>query len=331
MVVMGPLAPWITQQCRQLLKQNGHAWLLQGPAGLGQYELALALARAWLCEQPGPDGACGTCASCHAIDVRTHADLFVLMPESMMLEFGWPLDEKAQEALDKKDRKPSREIRVEAMRTAIEFAQRTSARGTGKVVLIYPAERMNTITANALLKTLEEPPGQVRFVLASMAAHQLLPTIRSRCQIHTMAWPDQDSASDWLQAQGLSAQDAAIQLRVAGERPEEALRQARSGRPAAMWRTLPRALQRGDVSAVADWSAAELIDLQHKLCHDLLALGVGASPRYFAAEDLPPPPPLKQLSDWQRELVWAARTAEHPWHTGLLLEALVSRARNALN
>lgn len=83
------------------------------------------------------------------------------------------------------------------MRDAVEFSQRTSARGRGKVVLIFPADRMNTVTANALLKTLEEPPGDVRFVLATEAAHQLLPTVRSRCldPHHAMArstwmpWP----------------------------------------------------------------------------------------------------------------------------------------------
>jgi DNA polymerase-3 subunit delta' len=64
-----------------LLAQRGHAWLLQGPSGLGQYALGLELVRAWLCDAPTRTGACGQCASCHAIDVRTHADLCVLMPE----------------------------------------------------------------------------------------------------------------------------------------------------------------------------------------------------------------------------------------------------------
>ncbi|MFN4003633.1 MAG: DNA polymerase III subunit delta' [Hylemonella sp.] len=323
--------PWIARQCQQLLGQRGHAWLLQGPSGLGQYELALTLARAWLCEQPDAQGACGACASCHAIAVRTHADLCVLMPEALMLEREWPLEEKTQEALDKKERKPSRDIRIDAMRAAIEFAQRTSARGRGKVVLIHPAERMNTVTANALLKTLEEPPGQVRFVLASEAAHQLLPTIRSRCQTYTMAWPGRDEALAWLQDQGVPAQEAESLLRAAGGRPEQALRDARQARTAAVWRSLPRALHRGEVGVLADWSAAELIDLQHKLCHDLMAVGVGAAPRFFDAADLPPPPPLKRLADWQRELAQAARTAEHPWNAGLLIEAMVSRARAVLN
>ena len=147
------LPPWIGAQTQHLLTQRGHAWLLHGPSGLGQYPLALELAKAWLCENPSHHGACGACGSCHAITVCTHADLCVLMPETTMLELAWPLSEKAQAEIDDKKRKPSKEIRVDAMRDAVEFAQRTSARGRGKVVLVFPAEQMNTITANALLKT----------------------------------------------------------------------------------------------------------------------------------------------------------------------------------
>ena len=91
-----PQAAWIKRQLQALLAQRGHAWLLQGPSGLGQFELALALVRAWLCEQPSPQGACGQCASCHGIDVFTHSDLAVLMPEADMIALGWPLPEKAQ-------------------------------------------------------------------------------------------------------------------------------------------------------------------------------------------------------------------------------------------
>ncbi|MCB1989716.1 MAG: DNA polymerase III subunit delta', partial [Burkholderiaceae bacterium] len=213
------IAPWVAAQRSTLLAQRGHAWLLHGPSGLGQYALGLELVRAWLCDAPSPEGACGQCASCHAIDVHAHADLCVLMPEVDMLALGWPLPEKAQAEIDDKARKPSREIRVEAMRNAVEFAQRTSARGRGKAVLVYPAEQMNTITANALLKTLEEPPGDVRFVLASEAAHQLLPTIRSRCLGHTMVWPDAAHMLDWMTGQGFAPAAATAYLRAAGGRP----------------------------------------------------------------------------------------------------------------
>lgn len=168
---IGMLAPWLVQQRQALLAQRGHAWLLQGPSGMGQFELGMAMVRAWLCEQPTAQGACGQCTSCHSIDVHAHADLCVLMPEVDMLARGWPLSEKAQSEIDDKKRKPSKEIRVDAMRDAVEFTQRTSARGQGKAVLVYPAEQMNAITANALLKTLEEPPGDVRFILATEVAH----------------------------------------------------------------------------------------------------------------------------------------------------------------
>jgi DNA polymerase-3 subunit delta' len=324
-------APWIATQARQLLAQRGHAWLLHGASGLGQYELALELAQAWLCEQPAADGACGQCGSCHAIAVRTHADLCVLMPETIMMALGWPLGEKAQADIDDKKRKPSKEIRIEAVRDAVEFAQRTSGRGRGKAVLVYPAERMNEAAASALLKTLEEPAGDTRFVLASEAAHQLLPTIRSRCLGHAMTWPAQDQAQAWLAAQGIDAADAAALLRASGGRPHDALAFAETGRDARAWSLLPKALARGDGSAFKDWTPAEAVDALQKVCHDLLAMKAGAAPRFFQPADLPPASTIAALSDWSRELVQTARTVEHPFNTGLMLEALVSQAHLALN
>lgn len=325
---------WIAAQASQILQQPGHAWLLHGPSGLGQYDLALALARAWLCEQASEQGACGRCASCHAIDVRTHADLAVLMPETVMLERGWPLGEKAQADIDDKKRKPSREIRVEAMRDTIEFAQRTSARGRGKVVLVFPAERMNPITANALLKTLEEPAGDVRFVLASEAAHQLLPTIRSRCLGHTMAWPKTAAALQWLQEQGISTKDSGALLRLCGGRPDDALRLGRAGGDAARWDRLPRALARGDSGVLDGMAPSQAIDVLQKLCHDLLGRRFGATPRFFEAADLPDlqeAGAVERLTTWFRTLSQAARTAEHPFNPGLMLEDLAAQAHATLN
>jgi len=324
------LPPWIAAQTTELLAQRGHAWLLAGPSGLGQYPLALALVRAWLCEHPTPQGACGRCGSCHAIDVRTHADLCVLMPETSMLALGWPLSEKAQNEIDEKKRKPSKEIRVDAMRDAVEFSQRTSARGLGKAVLVFPAEDMNNVTANALLKTLEEPPGDVKFVLATQAAHQLLPTIRSRCLWHTMRWPGAAEGQEWLQTQGLSAAQAQQALLACGARPQDALAFFQSGRDAGAWSGFPRAMARGDVSFVRDWSPAELLMGQHKLCHDLLAVSVGASPRFFAVNDLLPSASLAALSQWGKALTGQHRAIDHPFNPGLLLETLVTQAQRAL-
>lgn len=321
-------APWIDRQLRDLLTQRGHAWLLAGPSGLGQYELALALVSAWLCEHPTPQGACGHCVSCHAIEVHTHADLCVLMPESVMQAQGWPLSEKAQSDIDAKKRKISQEIRVDAMRDAVEFAQRTSARGRGKAVLVFPAERMNIYTANALLKTLEEPPGDVKFVLASDAEHQLLPTIRSRCLRHTMVWPAPDEALQWMQQQGLAAVQAGVLLRAAGGRPADALQMA----PVAdLWRLIPKAVQRGDVGVFKDWSAAQTVDALQKLCHDLLAVKAGAEPRFFNATDLGGKGSWSSLTQWAKSLRDIRRSVEHPFNVGLMQEALISQAQIALN
>ena len=325
------LAPWIARQTAHLLSQPGHAWLLQGPSGLGQYELGLALATAWLCEQPTPLGACGQCPSCHAVAVRTHADLAVLMPETHMLALGWPLSEKAQAEIDDKKRKPSKEIRVEAMRDLVEFAQRTNARGRGKAVLVYPADRMNAITANTLLKTLEEPPGDVRFVLATEAAHQLLPTIRSRCLSHTLAWPETAEALGWLKGQGVDSDAAQALLRNAGGRPNDVLGQAAMGLSPAWWSALPKAMQQGQAGHLSDLTPALAVEALQKLCHDLVLRHSGAQPRFFATQELPPcQASLQTLTDWHKRLVQSARTADHPFNAGLMLEALANDARQCL-
>lgn len=326
-----PIAPWLTRQLGQLLAQRGHAFLLHGPSGLGQYTLALEMARAWLCADPSAGGACGHCDSCHAIEVRTHADLCMLMPETTMQQRQWPLGEKAQADLDEKKRKPSREIRVDAMREAIEFSQRTSAGDRGKVVLVFPAERMNTITANALLKTLEEPAGHLRFVLATDAVQRLLPTIRSRCLAHAMALPNEQELTPWLVRRGMDAASAAIWLRAAGGRPDDALALAASGLEATQWTALPRAVQRGQTAVMHGWSASEVVTVLHKICHDMQLRHYGAPPRFFQEQDLPAGPPFPVLSQWSRALANAARTVDHPFNPGLMQEALLSEARIALN
>ena len=348
------LAPWLQIQLKSLLLQRGHAWLLSGPSGLGQFELALALARAWLCETPTADGACGVCGSCHAVDVHTHADLCMLMPETLSLELGWPLDEKTQDDLDAKKRKPSKEIKVDAAREAVSFTQFTRSRGTTKVVLVFPAERMNGITANTLLKTLEEPPGAVKFILATEAAHQLLPTIRSRCLGHTMHWPTFEQGLAWLQdmrsgqgakgegtdkkgAKPPSEQDLETLLVAAGGRPADALAWIQGNQASQMaqnWQALPKAMAQGDAAALADWTPAQAVNALQKLCHDVWAVRVGAQPRFFSQEDLAAVTSNRTgfyaLATWSKELASTVRTVEHPYNPGLMLESLASRAKLAL-
>ncbi len=326
------LPAWLQRQLTALLAQKGHALLLAGPSGMGQYDLAMALASAWLCEQPTPSGACGQCSSCHAVSVRTHPDLRVLMPETLALEAGWPLDEKTQDKIDKKEIKPSKWIRVEATRDAVAFAQMTRSRGTTKVVLIHPADRLNHEAANTLLKTLEEPPGALRFVLATEAAHTLLPTIRSRCQTHTLAWPDPEEALAWLRTRfpELPTSDLLTGLNAAGGRPSEAAQLLGLGVQQRKWTQLPKAIAQGDLSTIADWSAPQQIDVLQKLCHDLMAVQAQAAPRFFDAQALPPAPPWAALLKWHKQLQQASRTAEHPFNAGLQSEAWGLAAQEAL-
>lgn len=330
------LAPWLERQRDRLIGHSGHALLLQGPSGLGQYPLALALAQAWLCQQPVsvPNGhalrGCGTCASCHGIAVRTHPDLRVLMPETLMLELDWPLDESAQKDIDDKKRKASREIRVDAARDLITFTQRTASGDRGKVVLIYPADRMNGVTANTLLKTLEEPSGDTRFILATDAQHLLLPTIRSRCVSHDMVGPSHDEGVSWLVTQGLNTALASVLLKAAGGRPDDALSMSERGWTDARWSAIPKALRAGQLEPLQDVSGSELIEVLQKVCHDQLAVQVGGSPRFFEVQALLPHTSLTSLSAWSQALQKSARTAEHPFQAGLMLEALVGQARHAL-
>jgi len=349
------MAPWLQTQLESLLTQRGHAWLLGGPSGLGQFELALALANAWLCEQPTAQGACGHCSSCHAVKVHTHADLCVLLPETLSLSLGWPMDEKTQDDLDSKKRKPSKEIKVDAAREAVSFTQFTRSRGTTKVILVFPAERMNAITANTLLKTLEEPPGAVKFILATEAAHQLLPTVRSRCLDHTMVWPDFGQALNWLEQETVRVSASVQKLQKPARSPQaldlQTLLQRAGGRPADVlhwldnsqmadaaqrWQDLPRAMLGGDASALADLPPAMAVDALQKLCHDMWSLKVGAAPRFFNSADLaaipisPSGPACDQLAHWSKDLNAIACTVDHPYNPGLMIEALVSRANTAL-
>lgn len=324
------MAPWLQRQLNHLMSQSGHAWLLQGPSGLGQFELAYALAKTWLCESPTATGACGKCKSCHSLEVHTHADFMALIPETVALERSWPLTETVQKELADKKRKPSKDIRVESARDMVQFSQRTASSAKGKVVLVFPAERMNHITANALLKTLEEPPAGFRFVLATGAGDDLLPTIKSRCLAHRLEFPMQDEAMAWLQTQGLNTTDARVLLKASGSRPFDALELIHRGLSAQTWSHFPQAVLDGEMSFFKAFTGPDLIDALQRLCHDLMSLAVGAEPRYFSASHLQSFQQglkLNRLSAWSKQLIEAAKTAEHPFKLDLMQEAYISQAQ----
>jgi DNA polymerase-3 subunit delta' len=363
--------PWLAGPLAEVLaQQRAHALLVHGPEGVGQFEFALALARAWLCETPLaersaglPQGqvnrlACGHCASCRLVDGRSHPDLRLIVPEALRAMAGLALDDSddAGDSGGARKRKPSREIKVEQVRAALDFSELSSARSGLRVVLLHPAEALNGIAANALLKTLEEPQGDLRFILSCGAPEALLPTVRSRCQAVRLAAPPRAEGLHWLQTQlALDDADADLLLDACADQVLAAQALAGAGLGAAAWRDLPAQLWRGDTAALAIWPLPELVDALQKLCHDLTLQLVGAPPRYFSAEALASFAPvqlpdrtgraaatpvddaavlgrherLQRLTAWGGELRAMARRAEHPWSAPLAVEALVAAARQA--
>jgi len=322
--------PWLGMPLQEALRtQRGHALLIHGPQGIGQFELALTLAQAWLCETNPTRQPCGTCTSCRLVQAHSHPDLMVLLPEALRESLGWGSAEEGDDEGKASKAKPSKEIKVEAVRAAVSFAQSTSARGQRKVVLIHPAERMNAIAANTLLKTLEEPPGAARFVLSCGAPDALLPTIRSRCQAVPLALPPADVASAWLAQQQVAQPD--VLLAAAGGQPLEALEWVREGVDSVTWARLPKQLAAGEVGSLATWPLPRLVDALHKLCHDSMCLACGAPPRYFPLAALPSGAALPALVAWSRALRQTVRHDEHPWNLPVMVESLVLQARQALS
>ena len=323
--------PWLDVPLAQVLSaERAHAWMLHGPQGVGQFELAMTVAQAWLCERDQAGRRpCGACAACRLVQAHSHPDLMVVMPQATALALGW--DSAVQEG-DSEPRgaktKPSKEIKVDAVRDAVAFAQVTSARGGVKVVVLHPAEQMNDIAANTLLKTLEEPPGRTRFVLSVAAPQALPPTVRSRCQSLAIGLPPTAMAAEWLTGHGVDG--AECLLAGAGGQPLLALEWARAGVDAQAWTRLPGQVRQGQVAGLVDWPLPRVIDALQKLCHDAACVAAGAPARYFPAASVPGDASLPALAAWMRDLARAARHAEHPWNGGLMAQSLVQQGQRAL-
>jgi len=311
--------PWLRTALTQAQRlTRSHALLLHAALPSGQFELALTLAQAWLCEH-AERAPCGQCTSCRLARQRSHPDLHVVVPEALRVEFNWLGED---DALLRTGAKPSREIKVEQVREAIEWSQRSAGSERGRALVLYPAQALNMAAANALLKTLEEPPGALRIVMAGGDPERLLPTIRSRVQRVALRTPDAAAALSWLRAQGVSGGERA--LAAAGGSPLAAQAIIEAGVSEADLQALPRAVARGDAQHLVGKPLPLVIDLLLRLAHDAMAQAAGAAPRFFDASHMPPPAPLPALQSWHQELLRAARHDEHPWNASLLVEALVT-------
>ncbi|WP_321791079.1 DNA polymerase III subunit delta' [Caballeronia sp. J97] len=287
--------PWQTgdwQRLQQLRAHWPHALLLHGEAGIGKLQFAQHLAQGLLCETPAANGEpCGTCPACRWFSQGNHPDYRAVLPEALAglaAGAGDAADapaEKSDGDEGKKTRTPSKEIKIEQVRGLLDFCGVGSHRGGLRVVVLYPAEALNVAAANALLKTLEEPPSGVVFLLVSARIDRLLPTIISRCRQWPMSVPPSDEASAWLASQGVD--DPAGLLAQSGGAPLAALALANDENRALRDFTLAQLaagpncdafacgenLQKLPVPLVLGW-------LQRWL-YDLLAERTAGRPRYF--------------------------------------------------
>lgn len=205
------MAPWLQAAWNEFGdrlrgERLAHALLIRGPQGTAKGELAAAVVARLLCSNEGEE-ACGECRSCTLHRSGAHPDHFSLAPEE-----------------------GKHQITIDKVRELIGQLSLTASFSPRKVALISPAEAMNASAANALLKSLEEPPGATVMVLVSHDTARLPVTIRSRCQNLTVSTPATEQATSWLQQQhGLSADEAIAALEAAGGSPLRALDLHRQG------------------------------------------------------------------------------------------------------
>ena len=322
------LLPWQTAVAGEALAARAtwpHALLLDGPRGLGKRILALNLARALLCESPGVGGfSCGTCASCRYVVAGQHPDLQLIEP-FVVDEDG---EVKAQDP-----------IPVDRIRALIEWVQLTSHRGHAKVAVIAPAESMNLAAANALLKTLEEPPAATYLILVSHQPGRVPATLRSRCRRMAAPRPTTEAAETWLTQQGVT--NPRFALAQAGGAPllAHGLAEAESQSERAVWlqalakpdtlspvalaariEAAPRDQRRERLGQCIEWMLAWTADLSR-----VAAGGAAARNADFAAAF----PPLAAtvapipLFRYHRTLLRQRALIAHPLQPRLVAEAML--------
>ncbi|MDP1537797.1 MAG: DNA polymerase III subunit delta' [Burkholderiales bacterium] len=198
---------WFKNELKAVLAQKAqlaHALLVKGPRGIGKQAFGMALAQGLLCETPAADGiACGQCSACNWFATGAHPDFRLLAPAT-------EADPEAESADGGKKTKPSPWISIEQVRELHDFIYVSSHRGGRKTILVCPAEALNVNAANALLKSLEEPPPLTHFILISHRPHRLPRTIISRCRQLSLREPERATALAWLSGQGVTNPEVAL-------------------------------------------------------------------------------------------------------------------------
>lgn len=204
-----------------------HAYLFVGPAGSGQMTAAKALASMVLCDE----GGCGTCDTCGTVERLTHPDVRALSPGSAV---GYLSDQVS---------------------FLIEDAQMAPMKGSSKVYIVQAADRLRDKAANALLKTIEEPPAGVIFIFMAPSLESVLPTIVSRCQpVPFRAVPPTQAQAMVRARTGVGDDQAAIALAVAGT-PEGAVAYLRD--PAAVGRRAAMVEALGSLASSTPWEVLQ--------------------------------------------------------------------------
>jgi DNA polymerase-3 subunit delta' len=201
------MLPWqaeVLQHALVLQQQQHlpHAVLLDTPSELRIEGLAHYLASLLLCDQRNELQLCGTCDACRMMSAGAYADFSRVTLEP-----------------DEKSKKISKNIKIEQIRKLIHELSLTRKFDRLKIAVIYPADTMNKSSANALLKTLEEPAPHVLLILVTRNPGRIPITLRSRCQLWSIHQPAREQALLWLQSQGLDADVATEHLQFAGGDP----------------------------------------------------------------------------------------------------------------
>lgn len=218
--------PWqqhAWEQLQILRDTLPHAILFYGDKGTGKSLLVETFAQSLLCESLTIDQyPCGTCPSCIWFMQYGHPDYRRIIPEILA---GVSASTEDKDADDTKTTKAasalSKEIKIDQIRELSELMNVSTHRKGRRVVVLYPAEALNSIAANALLKTLEEPPPDTVFLLISHARDRVLPTILSRCRQFALDMPTRGQSLDWLKTKNV--RDAQLYLDQEGGAPLSAL------------------------------------------------------------------------------------------------------------